>query len=218
MLPGAALGQRHGLDQNSDQRSGHDQAIYRASDDLGDHGHGFNNEQNPFDYRDYYRSSRPIITIYSEPDFAGRSVTLTEADSNLDDLRFEDRARSVRVSGTWIACEGREYRGRCIWLSGEVPDLAEFDLDRKLSSLRPHFASFDDSGVPGFGSVFFARPTLDGAELPSDGRRSVERFCASMQLGRPLSFSESRRPKRLLLPDGQAAQRRTLRDVLCRML
>jgi hypothetical protein len=61
------------------------------------------------------RSVRPLagqIILYSEPDCAGRSVTLTESTPILGRLDFNDTARSARVvTGKWRLYQHYRYGG-----------------------------------------------------------------------------------------------------------
>ncbi len=76
------------------------------------------------------------ITLYERPGFQGRSMTLRNAQVDLDRTRFNDRAESAIVrDGVWEVCTDAGFNGRCTRLQpGEYPSLQQFN-DR-ISSAR----------------------------------------------------------------------------------
>lgn len=76
------------------------------------------------------------ITLYTDDNFGGASVTLRSATPDLVDYGFNDRASSVIVrSGSWELCEHSGFRGRCIVLQrGEYRRLEGFNDE--VSSVR----------------------------------------------------------------------------------
>ncbi len=79
---------------------------------------------------------RARITFFDRPNYQGRSRTLTDPAESLG--FFSNRAGSIRVEGgTWDVCDGVGFRGRCLTVSRNVPDLSRFGLDGQISSARP---------------------------------------------------------------------------------
>ncbi len=77
---------------------------------------------------------RPRIVFYSEIGYRGRSTTLERDTPN---LRLPGGIRSARVlSGRWEVCESDRYGGRCITITGDVPDLRSSVLRSDPSSAR----------------------------------------------------------------------------------
>jgi hypothetical protein len=77
---------------------------------------------------------RPRIVFYSEIGYRGRSTTLERDTPN---LRLPGGVRSARVlSGQWEVCENDRYNGRCITITGDVPDLRSSILRTDPSSAR----------------------------------------------------------------------------------
>lgn len=76
------------------------------------------------------------ITLYSDDDFGGRSVTVRGATPDLVPLGFNDRVSSVIVrSGSWELCQHAGFQGQCITLQrGEYRQLKGFNDE--VSSLR----------------------------------------------------------------------------------
>jgi len=80
--------------------------------------------------------SRDTAILYERPGFRGASVTVNGSATNLNDLRFNDRAMSIRIRGTWQLCSDSKFRGECVSIRGDQEDLSRFGLSRTLSSLR----------------------------------------------------------------------------------
>lgn len=79
---------------------------------------------------------RPQITLYAQPDFQGPSRTFSAGVDNLADQGFNDFAQSARVDGRWRVCENSKLRGRCVELSGDVPNLAAVRMTVAISSFE----------------------------------------------------------------------------------
>lgn len=80
--------------------------------------------------------SRDTAILYEGTGFRGRSVTVNGSSSNLNDQRFNDRARSIRIRGSWQLCSDSKFRGECVSIRGDQEDLSRFGLNGSLSSLR----------------------------------------------------------------------------------
>jgi hypothetical protein len=138
--------------------------------------------------------------LFEYPNFQGRSVTVTRENGNLDGIGFNDRARSVQLTGTWKLCEDAGYRGRCETVTGAVPNLAYRNISG-LSSLQvstsygggswgtPPYGGggYGQGGVPGTSVVFYPGPTPTvgggyGAPYGAFGgtKRAADDFCRSM--------------------------------------
>ena len=79
------------------------------------------------------------LTLYSEPDFRGESITLRRDIDNFEHLYpWNDRARSLVVhSGTWEVCKHAGYR-KCRTLApgARIGHLGEIKYLREISSAR----------------------------------------------------------------------------------
>jgi hypothetical protein len=82
------------------------------------------------------RSLGGELTFYTRDDFAGRSLTVRNASTDLRERDFNDTVQSVRVrSGYWEVCEDVDFRGRCRMLEpGEYASLER--LSNRISSVR----------------------------------------------------------------------------------
>ena len=87
------------------------------------------------DRRDRRRYEEPRLILFERPDFRGRSREVEGTEEEISD--FNDRAQSLRAVGRWELCEHKNFRGRCVTVSGDVPDLDSFRFRNKLTSARP---------------------------------------------------------------------------------
>jgi hypothetical protein len=80
----------------------------------------------------------PALVLFDRANFTGYSVVLTRDAPRLAPFRFDDKAQSavVRGGGRWLLCEHPEYRGRCIMLSANDPNLRRVGLANQVSSVR----------------------------------------------------------------------------------
>lgn len=108
------------------------------------------------------------VTLYTDDNFGGRSVTVRGATPDLVPLGFNDRTSSVIVrSGTWELCQHAGFQGHCITLQrGEYRRLEGFN--DQVSSVR-EVGGRDDRG-PGPGPGPGWRDERDGRD-PRDGDR-----------------------------------------------
>jgi len=75
------------------------------------------------------------LTLYTDANFGGRSVTLRGATPDLVPYDFNDRASSAVVrSGTWELCEHAGFQGRCIVL--QRGEYARLEMNDQISSAR----------------------------------------------------------------------------------
>jgi Beta/Gamma crystallin len=76
------------------------------------------------------------ITLFTDRDFRGPSVTINRDAYNLDEIGFNDRASSIIVrSGVWQVCEHKDFGGYCAEFGpGEYRELPR--LNDRISSLR----------------------------------------------------------------------------------
>lgn len=83
------------------------------------------------------RRERGGIVLFKSGHFSGRSTRLDRDLSDLREIDFSDNVSSVRVEGgSWLLCEHADFQGRCITVDGDVPLLAGFGLDNRISSIR----------------------------------------------------------------------------------
>jgi hypothetical protein len=170
-------------------------------------------------------------TLYDQPNFQGRSVTITQSAPDLGKWRFNDRAQSARFEGRWLICEHDDFKGRCQEVRGEVANLHTLGLMAQVSSMepvgRPGGGGYPGGpggggwqggsrGVDGARTVFFARPTVRGVDVAA-GERGANAFCRGQGLGGAVWFDSSDRASQAIGPDGELVGRSSvIRDLLCR--
>jgi uncharacterized protein YcfJ len=107
------------------------------------------------------------VTLYEGEGFRGPTVTADRAIWDFDPLGFNDRARSIIVTGgTWQVCEDARFQGRCVVLQpGNYDSLRPMGLSERISSVRPvdSVARYDYAPAPVYG------PPPDLAAAPSYG-------------------------------------------------
>lgn len=97
-------------------------------------------------------TGRERITLYEGPNYTGRSYSFDRDITNLP-AQYQDRALSVRIVGSWRLCDFSDFRGQCVEISRDVPDLRALGMDRRVSSMKntgPYGGGYGD-GRPGGG-------------------------------------------------------------------
>jgi Beta/Gamma crystallin len=175
------------------------------------------------------------ITLYEQPGYLGRSVTITDSTPNLATRQFADRARSARVVGSWTVCADANYAGACQEMNtGNVPFLHLMQLDRTIASVRrtdenEGGGQYDDGqsqfdpgdGVDGQDVTFFTRPSYNGSDVAAgtgNTKPAADAFCreagftTSVYAGRTRAQSSNT----VNAETGARARSFALRDVVCR--
>lgn len=95
-------------------------------------------------YDDRRDGERAALILFSGENFGGDVREVFETVAALPDLRFNDRARSVAVlEGQWEVCEHSDFTGKCVFIRHDVENLRRYNLNRKISSVRPIFEYTD---------------------------------------------------------------------------
>jgi len=109
------------------------------------------------------------ITLYDGEGFRGPAFTADRTIYDFDPLGFNDRARSLVVSGgTWQVCEDSQFRGRCVVVQpGNYDSLRSMGMSGRISSARPvdSVARYDQVPAPGYGppAVYGPPPVVAAA-------------------------------------------------------
>lgn len=78
------------------------------------------------------------IVLYPHANFEGRGRNFTGAFPDLRNIGRNNSFASLRaLSGTWEACEDRDYGGWCHLFSGDWDNLGRINFEEEISSLRP---------------------------------------------------------------------------------
>jgi hypothetical protein len=124
-----------------------------------------------------YAATAAEISLYATENFGGTPATVNRQVDNLTSMGFNDKTRSIVIkSGDWQVCDDADFRGRCVTMQpGRYPSLAQFGLDRKVSSVRPVVAAPPPPPPPvvvtppNWGSqarvILFERPNLSGRSV-----------------------------------------------------
>lgn len=92
----------------------------------------------PVGYWQIGNRGRPAdLVLFPKAGLRGDPIGINRNIPDLAAHRFNDRASSVLVtSGTWLACEHANYRGRCEVISRGSGDLRPIGLNNNISSIR----------------------------------------------------------------------------------
>lgn len=80
------------------------------------------------------QTREPSLTLYDQPGFKGRTVTLFADNLDLSDTGVVGTARSAQVFGRWRVCDAPGWRGRCQTLSRNIADLAALGIAGRVVS------------------------------------------------------------------------------------
>jgi hypothetical protein len=78
------------------------------------------------------------VTVFEDPGFRGRSVTLRNEIADMRELGLNDRISSLEVSGNqaWEVCRDINFQGGCRVFNGTVEDLRREGWNDRISSMR----------------------------------------------------------------------------------
>jgi hypothetical protein len=77
------------------------------------------------------------MTIYLQPNFQGKQVTLDGNTANLANIGFHDQASSLVVrSGRWEVCTQPEFRGDCVVMGPGQYGTLDQKLNHRIESAR----------------------------------------------------------------------------------
>ncbi len=113
------------------------------------------------------------VTLYLQPNFNGRQLTLRGYSPNLGDLGFQDQVSSIVVnSGRWELCTQPEFKGDCATVeAGEYPVL-DPKLNHRVESAREVGNYREQKGsysAYGRGSLeLFGQPGMRGKSMKLD--------------------------------------------------
>jgi hypothetical protein len=79
------------------------------------------------------------IELFNGQNFSGDRRFFPGEESNLARAGFNDQAVSVRLTGrgAWQLCDDAGFRGRCVFVNGNEPDLNRLGLAWRVSAIRP---------------------------------------------------------------------------------
>lgn len=77
------------------------------------------------------------VELFGEPQFGGRPNAISANQRSLGDGTVQVRSLRVR-GGTWELCENASFRGRCVLVAGDIPDVRAVGLPEGVGSLRLH--------------------------------------------------------------------------------
>lgn len=146
------------------------------------------------------RDRREGVTLYSGPNYTGRSVTLVRETDDLRGAGFNDDARSIEVhSGSWTLCQHTQFLGRCVELARDSNDLTLFRMEGRLSSIGPAavVARRNDDASDGYQSDYGAGYGRSRGQLTGGVRGRETVFFPEPEVnGYPVAACADRRGRR----------------------
>jgi hypothetical protein len=96
------------------------------------------------------------ITVFTNPDFRGDSVTFRNDTPDLRGYGLNDKISSIDVPNgeTWEICQDINYGNRCQVLFGSISNLRDMGWNDRISSLRRVAGAYSNRGR---GGVFSSR-------------------------------------------------------------
>ncbi len=115
------------------------------------------------------------LTLYSNTNLRGEAVQLNEGLNNFSSIRFNDKARSVEVTGgVWLLCSDANLRGQCEYVDRTVRNLGEIGLSGNISSAQ---VTAYGQGPRSYDIAFFANSDFRGPFLGFDtGEAGLSQF------------------------------------------
>lgn len=108
------------------------------------------------------------LRTFSEPNFTGQQRVFRDPQPNLQTTR-PTKIGSVRLEmDKWLICEGSNYGGDCLWVSGNITSLAALGFSVTPGSLKPERVPLvmrhwgDRRPAPRDQLALFEKPDFDG--------------------------------------------------------
>ena len=112
------------------------------------------------------------ITLYSGPNFTGRSVTLSETTPDFTRIGFNDEARSISFDGrrSWRVCQHANFGGACMEVDRDMPYLGG-GMAGQISSAEPDYRAYPGRGaaVPRSGVFLYDGVNFNGQRIDVAG-------------------------------------------------
>lgn len=112
------------------------------------------------------------VTFYADANYGGASYTAQDEMSALGrETGMNDKASSLKVTGSWQICEDSRFRGRCVTVTQDVPDLKVLRMNNNISSVRPATGlGGGNGGEQGSNVTKYDNPRWEGAPLVYCGK------------------------------------------------
>lgn len=81
------------------------------------------------------QGDEPFLMLYDQREFRGAAATFREPVGYMSDN--DRRAGSAAMSGVWELCDAEDFRGRCVTLDRNEPDLDRHGMTDRVRSVRP---------------------------------------------------------------------------------
>lgn len=142
--------------------------------------------QTPQELRGQWDRGGGGVELYDQPGFRGERRTFGGPEGNLGYSVFNDQAMSLRIRDgrAWQFCDDSNFRGRCVTVRDDEPDLNRLGLARRISSFRPVDEGWNNDGGWNGGGGWSGGQEIVLFEGDGYGGRSVRFRDAIPDLGR----------------------------------
>ena len=90
---------------------------------------------------EWHFNAEPRLILYAQPGYRGAARVMQDEIRNIG--AFGNRAASVEVrGGTWELCDREGWRGNCVTVDQDIPDLSRLGLTGAIVSARPIYDRF----------------------------------------------------------------------------
>ncbi|MDP1557024.1 MAG: beta/gamma crystallin-related protein [Hyphomonas sp.] len=147
-------------------------------------------------------NNSPALVLYPEANYGGTGIAVTGALSALGrETNMNDKTSSLKVTGSWEICTDGSFKGRCVTIAQDVPDLKTLKMNNNISSVRPstgfgggnggeqgsNVTRYDDprwQGVP----IFYC-----GKSIANCGKPNAKAFCELVGHSDAMTYSAGQR-------------------------
>jgi len=127
-----------------------------------------------------------VLVLYTDANYTGTSINATGTLSALGrETHINDKTSSLRVTGAWEVCENANFKGKCVTIAQDIPDLKTIGMNNNISSVRPStgFGGGND-GEQGSNVTRYDAPRWQGVpliycgkSLANCGKPNADAFC-----------------------------------------
>jgi hypothetical protein len=140
-----------------------------------------------------YYGRGDTAVLFANPNFRGRSVTVSGQVNDLRQYNMNDQVTSIEIPNgeTWELCQDIDFGNQCTTISGSVADLRSMGWNDRISSLRRvdsrgfRNRRYNDGAYNNNqnGLLFFDRPNFQGrTTLVTDNGAMGSSFARSVQV------------------------------------
>lgn len=151
--------------------------------------------------------TQSALTMYPEANYGGTAIVVTGALTALGrETSMNDKASSLKVTGSWEVCENGNFKGRCVTVTQDVPDLKTLRMNNNISSVRPSTGfgggngGGGNDGEQGSNVTRYDNPMWQGVpifycgkSIANCGKPNAKAYCALLGHSDAMTYSAGQR-------------------------